>query len=1210
MRLLRLRSPSKPSTRAMKMHKSGADAAASVLKAGVRTRTEDEHGESSYVSLEPLPADLGAGDLDTAGDAKKSVHDNDAPGECAPVARHGLRGGDEYWSGRSTSDDDDDEEEDVILLLSNNSIPCATDDESHYITTHEILLAELSDHKRDFDHGSSASWDVEDGSPAAPFVDYAPLDGEGATRAMGAQAERTAVSTLRENDPCDLAKSSLSKPQQLCSGADVGQIQLSIRSTSRAINGTGHFLEEGNILTRSGDASRCALRGAERTGEALRFAAVPGRVHFGRQLIEHSSGTSSAVSEPDDADKEVRTLTAKTFKSLAHPDFDVVNFGASSESSASERGVGINSCPGLVDIKHGDMSQKLDKTIVALQNSTNRGNKGANQASGKKICALSAGARNPAAFNRVQLMGTVSQGQSGVITLTETLNFRCNVKSGRSEGEKRATRVQRAPGSRSAEDVPDALSGSARRLGQPPSKTKEDASKKAIFASSLIKNVIWKKMQFEQERKMERGEISEQHQASSPYAAQQEGEGRRQSSKASESSSDCTLTNTEDSGDAEDAGSRLETNNFGAETHSEPACEAGIDTKKGTADASNRTLLHSQNSAFRRWKDDDKRDPSPERTPRSEGGGCASRGGKLIKMSHLFVPSIQLLPSERDAGQQLQARDHSVCDDGEKAPQRSDSMLHVADSHNAVKSRSPEIKINIRSVRNNHTEPAAVSKLQTSSMVRNKAASVIRSKDLRCQTMTAALKGESADKVPHFTVRDIRDNKAKLQTPIHQVRDVRKLVKSSYHFLSLDSDSRLPDAKRQSAVKHPSSVSPIVIKCQSVNTNSGGKQSKSRAGAPEGASEAKSESRVVPKWREKTPEEDRKWESHTASRTALEKLQAAVRTMEQLYVFEKNEWKRKIDAPQLSNSHVLSLMANKEHGASEDPPRTQAPVSAAESKNALSLESSQAHSKSSVPKSAKPPKANVHEGARPKEVKPAQESNEEDYLAIPVKSQAGGEQQVSQQATPRPDEHLRQASNATSVPTKARSPETPLSTVYQPQLFCFSPAVAPALEPFQAVQRKLLVDPTTGSCYLVDSPMQPPTKRLFDPETGQYVDVAIPPLPPTTPLPMSVSPLALSPGAYGHTYLMYPGFASTPSVITAQMSLRSEGESACKSPYVDAPFYITTGKCTQPPLGAQQQASPSIPLQPIISISSQQGPHIIAPPSFDGTTMSFVVEHR
>lgn len=1223
-------------------------------------------GRGSYVSLAPLAAGPGAGDAQLCGgEAIQDVRDDEAPEECAPDARQSLqaqrtsrcalaqmgeeevqekaqtdekiRGDGADWSEGSVSEEDEDEEEDVALFLS-----AATDDESHYITTHEILLAELSD--LEGDRGSSAAGDVEDGSPTDPCVGDAPPHSKGARRAGGARAENSAVSTLRENDPSGSAKSSLSKPQQRISGAGVGQIQLSIRTTSRAINGPGHFLEEGNIryhATRSGDVSRCALRGAERREAPLRFAAAPERVHLGRK----SSGTSSAVSEPDDADKEVRTLTAKTFKSLAHPHFDAVNFGASSESSASERGIGTNSWTALMDMKYGDTSQKLDKTIACRQNSTNSGNRGTILAPGSQICALSAAAPNPASASTAALMGTVSrgQGQGGVITLTETLNFRCNVNPGRFEGENRA---QSAPGSRSAEDVPDAPSGGSRRVGHPPGKPKEDTSKKAIFASSLIKNVISKKMQFEQERKMERGEISEQHQASPSEGRAM----RRQSSKASETSSDCTLTNAEDPGDAVDAGPGRETTPVGAGTHSEPPAQAANDTKKSAVDASNRTLLHSHNSAFRRWKDGEaeipKGNPSPER---SEGDGCASRGGKLTKMSHLFVPSIQLLPSDRDASQQLQASDRPVSDDGEKARLRSNSTLQVADSRGAVKSRSPEIKINLRSVRNNPTEPAAAaaaaaaSKLQ---MGRNQAAT--RSKDLRCQTLTAALKGESADKVPHFTVRDIRDNKAKLQTPIHQVRDVRKLVKSSYHFVSLDSDSRLPDPKRQSAGKPSSSVSPIVIKCQSVNTNSGGKLSESRGSESIGPTEADGEHRVVPTRRERSPEPaDRRSEPQAASWTALEKLQAAVRTMEQLYVFEKNEWKRKTDAQQLSDTPV----ASKERGVSEDPAaeadtllkgrvtagKTPAPTSTAGSRSALNLRTSgesaaaQAHAaaKSSPSKSAKAPKANTHEGARTQEWETAtQESDNENYLALPVKPQAGGEPQVSVfgaasrspmtpprplQVSPGAQEDLRQASDGTGVAAEARLPEIPLAAVYHssPQLLCLSPAIAPApaLEPLQALQRKILLDPTTGSYYLVDSPMPPPTKRLFDPETGQYVDIAMP-QPPTTPVPMSVSPLALGSAAYGHAYMIYPGFVPTPSVISAQMSLRSEGESSKMSQYVDTPFYIATGKCAQPPLGAQQQTAPSVPLQPIISISSQQGPRIIAPPSFDGTTMSFVVEHR
>lgn len=1293
--------------------------------------------------------------------------------------------GDYYWGGKSASDDYDDEEDDVTLLPSANPIPRVTDDEAHYITTHEILLAELSDNEGDFDRGSSATWDVEDGSQVCSFVDYASFDSEGAAR--GARAERTAVSTLRENDPSGSAKSdaaqeSLSKAQQLFGGTSVGQIQLSIRTTSRAINGPGKFLEEGNILyraTRSGDVSRYVFRGVEGRGEAVRdraqcFAVAPGRVHFGRKLrakdvIEHSSGTSSAVSEPDDADKEVRTLTAKTFKSLAHPYFDAVNFGASSESSASERGVGINRWSTFVDMRYGDMSQKLDKTFAATQNSTTSlemarnvgdgGHEGTIKVPSNKIFALSASGHNTTSSNKVERMGKFRQGQSGVITLTETLNFRCNVKS---EGERRANLAQNAPGSRSMEDATDTLPSSSRRVAQPPTKPKEDASKKAIFASSLIKNVISKKMQFEQERKMERGEISEQHQVSSPYSVHQESQihtVRRQRSKVSESSSDCTVTNADDLGDIADArpvdtggDSRgLETTPFVPETRLESAYDAGIDAKKGTLDASKRTLLRSQNSAFRRWKDDElefqkdhKSDQTPEHMLRPasveepEGDRHASNGSKLTKMSHLFVPSIQLSPSERGEPQPRAGSD-SVGGGGGKPGPRSDSGLRVAESRGMVPSKSPEIKINLRSVKSNKMEPVAVSKLQTSNIGYHRAAGELRNKDFRCQALAAALKGESADKVPHFTVRDIRDNKAKLQTPIHQVRDVRKLVKSSYHFVSLDNENRpadrLSDQKRQSALKTPNSVFPIVIKCQSVNTKQpesldnhrdlcdtdGGKsaQLKRTAGgvpvgdpfsSPEGDCDPISESRLVPKWQEKICDPaDRKSESKMASQMALEKLQAAVRTMEQLYVFEKNEWKRKTESRPLTDSHVLSMIAREEH---EDPTvtptaspsiatlrgedkhlktssscdervtgnRTQAPIRATGGKNIFSLSSSiktsantpqqsavtQFGAKSFAPMSTKSPKSlknsqlllNAREGAQSKESeKPTRESSaasadNENYLTIPVKSHASGDRQmlstdgasaftIASQAQPTTPRALRsspkgqedrsQASACSSIVMETHSPEIPLAAVYhslpqtvtasQPQLFCFSPAITPtpALEPFQ---RKILLDPTTGNYYLVDSPVQPPTKRLYDPETGQYVEVPMP-QPSTTPVPMSVSPLGLAPGAYGHTYMVYPGFMPTPSVISAQtlvqsqMSLHSEGEAAKKfssqkaeSVYMDSPFYITTARSAQPGSGGQQQATSNIPLQPIISITSQQGPRIVAPPSFDGTTMSFVVEHR
>ncbi|KAM4536846.1 uncharacterized protein C4orf54 homolog isoform 1-T1 [Odontesthes bonariensis] len=1371
---------------------------------------------------------------------------------------------DNYLSGRSESDDFE-EGEDVSLVLSDDSGPCVTEDESHYITTHEIQLSELSDHEGDFDLGvgSSASWEIEDDNQVYSFVDYsfesAKAAGErGESPRCRSRGAAATVSTLRESDLCDTAKltssdESASKPQQPCSGNSGGQIHLSVRTTSRAINDPGNTQEQGNILyhaRRSGDMSRYVFRGVDGKAETLCdrakcFIAAPGRVHFGgklrgKEVTGYSSGTSSAVSELDDADKEVRNLTARAFKSLAYPYFDAINFSTSSESSASEHGIGINRWSTFVDLKYGNMnmSQGLDQSVVSCQNSRasfeiaknidNRGYKGGALASinppTSKIFTLNG---NP---KKIQLMGNFGQGHSGVIRLTETLNFRCNVKSGMSPDERRTMRfAQSAAGSRSTDEVTNSLLSSQRRgASKSPSKTMEDTHKKATLASNLIKNVISKKMQFEQERKMERGEISEPYQTPSPCFGHQEsgsqkGKGsrelQRQSSRFSESSSDYTMMSLNELGDIVDSGScdtksdsrRQDTTAPALETYLEPANEGGIDTKKGALEASKSTLLRSQNSAFRCWKDeelgfqkDHKNDKTAEdklpsaNDKEGEGDRYSVARSKLTKMSHLFVPSIQLLPDDGEIGQQLQSRDYSQCGDGSGIKLRSDNTLYITDSRTVATSKSPEIKINLRSIRDNKTEPFGVSKRRDPNIGSN-AASLIRTDDFKCQALAAALKGESSDKVPHFMVRDIRDNKGKLQTPIHQVRDVRKLVKSSYHFVSLDNhenksnfapaDSH-PEQKKQMYYRNLNSVSPIVIKCQSVNTNNTVKQfgnpeliqqesfdpdksspegsksalsQKAAGGAPlvvsnnslEGCTGLRVENETAPKKQEKIPDiTEKKPESKMASgQGALEKLQAAVKTMEQLYVFERNEWKRRSKPRPLTDSHVLSLIAREEQGGSEEegargsnvdkavrrdsypnidktPPAIAASpgcdsllrqedrnllkafqtsssrddrlaaksvhaLSTTGSKNMFSLSSNFKAStaanighanaitptpfsnKSFVPKSPKlpgslkisPPRVSGNEGAESKHVESFEHrfldtsADNENYLTIPVKSHPSSSRQPpfadntsvyasATQSYPtsppghhgsgiRGQEDYNQAPRRSSIVMETRSPEIPSATIYHSlplgmstnpsQMYCFSPAMTPAptMDPFQATQRKMLLDPTTGNYYLVDTPVQPATKRLFDPETGQYVDVPMP-QPPMTPVPMPMSPLALSPSAYGHTYMIYPGFMPAPSVIPArtlvqsQMSVPSEAESMEKvssqqaeGMYMESPFYMATGKSPQAASGAQQPARTNRPphgfssvKQPVISITSQQGPRIIAPPSFDGTTMSFVVEHR
>ncbi|XP_041634799.1 uncharacterized protein C4orf54 homolog [Cheilinus undulatus] len=1333
--------------------------------------------------------------------------------EVSKTEESAERGDDNYLS-RSESDDfedDDDDDDDVSLVLSDDCVPCVTEDESHYITTHEIQLTELSDHEGEYDIGvgSSASWELEDDNQQVySFVDYASFDGDGAAdKGAAAAAAAAATAAALESDPSDAAKftssdESVSKQQ--------GQIHLSIRATSRAINDPSNIQEEKNILYHArravpGDMSRYVFRGVDGKAETLCdtakcFIAAPGRLHFGKlrgkEVTEYSSGASSAVSELDDADKEVRNLTAKAFKSLAYPYFDAINFSTSSESSASEHGLGINRWSTFVDLKYGNMSQGLDQSVVSHQNSSfeiaknvdSRGYKGLALPT-NKIFTLNG---NPQ--KKIELMGKFSQSHSGVIRLTETLNFRCNVKSGMPAGERRTNFAQNAAGSRSTDEVTNSLPSSQRRgASKPPSNAMEDTHKKAIFASSLIKNVISKKMQFEQERKMERGEISEPHQRqASPSVAHQDSESshrgkggkelHRQSSKFSESSSDYAIMCVDELGDFIDSGScdtKSDSRRQDApETNLEPANEAGIDTKKGA-------LLRSQNSAFRCWKDeevefqkDHKNDKTPEEKQPSagdkeeEGDQYSLGGSKLIKMSHLFVPSIQLLPSDAEEGQQLQNTRYSPC---EGIKLRSDNTLYIADSRSVATSKSPEIKINLRSVRDNKTEPFSVSKLRAPNIGCNPA-SLVRTDDFKCQALAAALKGECSDKVPHFMVRDIRDNKGKLQTPIHQVRDVRKLVKSSYHFVSLDNNESKPTAdshteqKKQMPYRNLNSVSPIVIKCQSVNTNSNGKQEipkrepldldrsspegaisaqlqKAAARAPIGNSNNSSEGgiglkieRIASKRQDKPSDlTEKKPESKMANQVALEKLQAAVKTMEQLYVFEKNEWKRKNEPRPLTDSHVLSLITSEEQGGPEEEPNMaagrdsypnadktppavaaspslprrddkvfqtpssrddkllaksmQATANAAGTKNMFSLSSSMKSStkttqpnpatqtpfnaKGFTPKSPKLPvslkssqmKMSGYEVGESRELEKSVQDllgpDNENYLTIPVKSPASANKPApstektsvysfttkmnptapSGQAGPTSKGHdeLNQTPKRASIVMETRSPEIPSATIYhslpmgmtgnQPQVYCFSPAITPAptLDQFQTTQRKMLLDPTTGNYYLVDTPVQPATKRLFDPETGQYVDVPMP-QPPMTPVPMPISPLALSPGAYGHTYMIYPGFMPTPSVIPArtlvqsQMSMQSDSESMEKASsqqteglYMESPFYMATGKSPQAAVGVQPQAATaanrltqgfSSAKQPVISITSQQGPRIIAPPSFDGTTMSFVVEHR
>ncbi|XP_036372288.1 uncharacterized protein C4orf54-like [Megalops cyprinoides] len=284
--------------------------------------------------------------------------------------------------------------------------------------------------------------------------------------------------------------------------------------------------------------------------------------------------------------------------------------------------------------------------------------------------------------------------------------------------------------------------------------------------------------------------------------------------------------------------------------------------------------------------------------------------------------------------------------------------------------------------------------------------------------------------------------------------------------------------------------------------------------------------------------------------------------------------------------------------------------------------------------------------AQTNEAKPSAASGQEKtatctFSAPTAKSQGPGLASHSIQDDAKRQDLRRQSPERHPIAMETQSPDTPpATTIYhhslamggqggQQQVFCFAQSppqpATPSTDPFQQTQKKMLLDPTTGQYYLVDTPIAPTTRKLFDPETGQYMDVPAPQQP-ATPVPLALSPLAaLSPGPYGPAYVIYPGFLPSPTALPAQTpparppAHPDPGDGGESRPPLarrpgDSPRCTPPGASPQAPLLSQritgrgsQAASDG---KPVISITTQQGPRIVAPPSFDGTTMSFVVEHR
>ncbi|XP_058495775.1 uncharacterized protein C4orf54 homolog [Solea solea] len=1299
-------------TRTVKVSFTGEGNQLSVIKCdSLKSGTVDTRG---WVSGEPPLGTLtkvANSDQDSENDRQLQAELD--PSDCSENVRNEsdeLRYTDMYLNSKTESDDG------ASVVLSDQCGSDTVQDESHYITTHEIQLTEL-DHDVDYDLGRGTCWELEDDNLVYSFVDYASFESDETHEGTLIEESRSqakvqsnlggaVVSTEQEeSDLCDwdkCASSDESVGKDQSEDAHVGGIHLSIKATSRPANEPV-----------GGPGSPGARVGPLRDPVPY-FIPAPGRQHLASKLRrndinEYFSEASSSISELDDADKEVRNLTAKSFRSLARPYFDAINLSTSSESSMSE--YGLNKWSAYVDWNYegkerGVIAHKTPRSTLEMNKSVDT------ERRGEFITDATAPQTNLHTVNKTT---TPQQASSKKLEVQDpvqsqqrevTLNVHCNVEA--PDGTRRHKSSKNA---RSSEVSGTVLSRSQYRQYHV-TESDGDTNNRATCASSLLKNVISKKMQFEQERKLQRGQTCNRH----PALSSDRSLGRGLLRQTSESGSGLSgYSNDDQSLD----GSRPSSCGV---SEQQKSTEPPDESNKGHGHPKGQ-LSHSQSSAFDSLKVDE---PEPAKEAKhtvvSDTQSTAKEeidtSSMLTKL--LFVPSWQILSRQRGFNEDL---NHTPATGTQKCQFKTGNNGKIIGKDEMETGIRPEIKIHLRSVKENKGCTLNIANLLTPKISYSSVNTFRTAGDAKCHILSAT------DKFPNFAVRDVRETKCKFQTPIYRVRDVRKLVKSSYRFVSLDkSESKRSTAAdkteekgKMEPVKHLSNTSPIVIKCHSVKTNATS-QKQAEARIPHQSDfQSSTDTKPLSKQRQDkfTGETaERRNEPAIPKQAAIEKIKAAVKTMEQLYVFDRNEWKRKTQAPQpIAGSHVRSLIAREEQGEeqleatnTDRIPQALIPTTqtgkAQEKEGAANVmhvpftrdtfksqqsktfsnrsvlhfgNNNKAHvsissANNSVPqssvlqtstmKSSRAPAAPLSVKIEPtKHIQVEQGkvkiiptnptvtqggSDSENYLTIPGQGYTSEIPLRNQEpASTEGNLHVSQAHTCDSqTPEQKRSPlimDYPAASIYhhaaaaatrapqtQQQVTSISSS-DPTAPPFPQSQRKMLLDPSTGHYYLVDTAIQATTKRLFDPETGQYVDVPMPhsPVAPVTPVPLSLSPVTLSPGAYTPSYMIYPSFIPSPTLpaqaVLPHLPCHSEDAGVDKVKNARSPrletstagaesvYYSATGEAPQ---GALQLpvscrgGGASSERKPVISITTQQGPRIIAPPSFDGTTMSFVVEHR
>ncbi|KAF7666255.1 hypothetical protein LDENG_00112690 [Lucifuga dentata] len=636
------------------------------------------------------PLKLPNTDLDSENGNQRQTELDPSDSEHVCSESEELQYTDMYLNSKTESDDG------ASAVLSDHYESDTVEDESHYITTHEIQLTEL-DHDVDYDLGRGTCWEFEDDNLVYSFVDYASFESdethEGTLIVEGrSQAKVKAQSNIGgpvsteqdESDLCDSDKCA-SSDESVCKNQtgdiNAGQIHLSIKTSSRAVNEPGRILDKNTCshTKLTGDRSRnfsfesSDAREGPLCDAARYFIPAPGRQHLATKLRrkdinEYSSGASSSISELDDADKEVRNLTAKSFRSLACPYFDAINLSTSSESSMSE--YGLNKWSSYVDLNYGNggrsvIAHKTSTATLEMNKAADSKNRHVEsvismKASQTKVDSLNkrmASSRlGTSSSKKIELKGPLQPKHGGV-----TLNFRCNVETPES-----AKFSKCAKNARSRDEVTGTMVAKSGCDIQYHGESVGDTHKRAIFASSLLKNVISKKMQFEHERKMERGEICDTYPALSPFKDQEvmkeRSLGRGLQRQTSESGSGFSVNSADEQGLKGSRSSSCESTEGHRSTNAlNDSCTSEKEQyeKRDSGEPQRGQLNRSQGSAFNSWKEDEPEPPKETEIPIavSDAQPMKAKEGldasMMTKLSQLFVPSSQLISKEKDLTEDL-----------------------------------------------------------------------------------------------------------------------------------------------------------------------------------------------------------------------------------------------------------------------------------------------------------------------------------------------------------------------------------------------------------------------------------------------------------------------------------------------------------------------------------------------------------------------------